>query len=102
VTLSTDRKWRVVLVIDGLVFTALAIWMLVYVASEDSYRKVGVSRWETYDAKPLTVLAIAASVLTALLAGYAAARRFRWTRIVVILGVIALVLNYAAIAAMSN
>ena len=100
--MSTDRRWRVVLLIDGLVFTALAVWMLVYVASEDAYRKVGVSRWNTYGAKPLTVLAIAASALTAILAGYAAARRRRWTRMVVVLGVVALVLNYALIASMSN
>jgi uncharacterized membrane protein len=100
--LWTEQRRRVALIIDGLLFTSLAVWMTVYVASEDSYRKLGVSRWNTYGAKPLTVIAIAASVLTAVLAGYAAAWSPRLLRLVLIAGVVSLVLNYTLLTVMSN
>ncbi len=100
--MSNNRRRRIMLALDGLVFAAIAIWTVVYVAAEDSYRRAGVSRWNTYGAKPLTVVAIASSALTALLAGYAASRRPEWLRGVVLAGVLALVLNYFLLAAMSN
>jgi uncharacterized membrane protein len=100
--LSADRRRRIGLAVDCLIFLALAIWMTVYVAAEDSYRNVGVSRWNTYDAKPLTVVAIGASFLTSLLAAYAAARRPTLVRVVLIAGVITLILAYFLRAAMSN
>jgi hypothetical protein len=52
-----------------------AIALTWYVASEDDYRRGGISRWDAYDAHVLTVAAIAIGLVAAVALVGAAARR---------------------------
>jgi hypothetical protein len=63
----------------GFVHAALlgvsTLGLTVYVASEDDYRRGGISRWEAYDAEALTVAAIAIGLVAAVALVGACARR---------------------------
>ena len=52
-----------------------AIALTLYVASEDDYRRGGISRWQAYDAHEVTVAAIAIGVGAAVALAVAATRR---------------------------
>jgi hypothetical protein len=54
---------------------ASAIGLTLYVASEDDYRRGGISRWDAYDAHALTVAAIATGLGAAVALVGAAMRR---------------------------
>lgn len=54
---------------------ASALALTVYVASEDDYRRGGISRWQAYDAHPVTVAAIAVGLGSAVALVGAATRR---------------------------
>jgi hypothetical protein len=56
--------------------TAFALALILYVASEDDYRRGGISRWQAYDAHEVTVAAIAIGLgAAATLVGAAKRRR---------------------------
>jgi hypothetical protein len=69
--------WRVGVLVQGAVVAASTLALGLYVASEDDYRRGGISRWEAYDAQALTVGAIAAGVAASILLVLAARGR-RW------------------------
>jgi hypothetical protein len=52
-----------------------ALALTLYVASEDDYRRGGISRWHAYDAQELTVAAIATALAAAAALISAAKRR---------------------------
>jgi hypothetical protein len=54
---------------------ASALALTVYVASEDDYRRGGISRWQAYDAHAVTVAAIAIGLGAVALVGAATRRR---------------------------
>jgi hypothetical protein len=54
---------------------ASALALTVYVASEDDYRRGGISRWQAYDAHTATVAAIAVGLGAAVALLGAATRR---------------------------
>jgi hypothetical protein len=58
-------------------FAAAGAYLAYYAASEDSYRRGGISRWEAYDAHALTVVAIGACLVVCVLALFADRRRGR-------------------------
>lgn len=58
-------------------FASAGAYLTYYVASEDSYRRSGISRWEAYDAHVMTVVAIAACLSVSALALFADRRRGR-------------------------
>lgn len=99
---SLRPSWRT----QGLVVTAgglaaLAVVMTVYVFSEDSYRHDGRSRWAVYDAQAITAVAVAVSILAALVAVLVIRRR-QLTWLASLFGVLAVGLNFAALAEMGN
>jgi hypothetical protein len=55
--------------------SATAIALTAYVASEDAYRRGGISRWDAYDAHAVTVAAIAIGLAAAVALVAAATRR---------------------------
>jgi hypothetical protein len=59
------RPGRRTLIAHSAVFLWGAVYLTYYVASEDDYRKSGISRWDAYDAHVVTIAAIAASVAVA-------------------------------------
>jgi hypothetical protein len=61
---------------------ASAVALTLYVASEDDYRRGGISRWDAYDAHALTVAAIAIGLAAAVALVGAATRR--WARLATI------------------
>jgi hypothetical protein len=82
------------------VFLWGAAYLTYYVASEDDYRKGGISRWNAYDAHVVTVAAITACVAVA--AGALAAGRLgRFTAPVGGAGAAVLILFAAAFLANS-
>ena len=89
------------LAVAAVVYGGLAVSLLVHVISEDDYRDNGVSRWATYNAKPVTVIAIAVAVLAAALA-VIGRRRPALVRLVPIAGVAAAMATYVAMAEMTN
>jgi hypothetical protein len=62
---------------QAILFAAAAGYLTYYAASEDSYRRGGISRWEAYDAHALTVGAILACLAVCVLAAVADRRRGR-------------------------
>jgi hypothetical protein len=68
------RAFVFLLSTEGVVLAATAVALIAYVASEDDYRKGGISRWEAYDAEGVTVTAIAFA-LAAITAVVVALRR---------------------------
>ncbi len=67
---------RAVAVAEALAVASTTCMLVIYVASEDSYRNDGTSRWDAYDAKGLTSAAVACGVVAFAL--LAAARRAKW------------------------
>jgi hypothetical protein len=65
------RTWALVLAV---VVAASTVSLAVYVAGEDDYRRNGISRWAAYDAELVTVVAVAAGAVVAVLLLVAAAR----------------------------
>jgi hypothetical protein len=99
--MRTSRR-RGVLGLTAAGYLALTAWTVVYVASDDDYRDNGISRWNTYGAKPITVVAIAATLLVSAVAGFAAMRRPGLSRAVWALALVALALDYVLLASMTN
>jgi hypothetical protein len=60
--------------VQGGVAALTAFVLALYVASEDDYRRGGISRWDAYDAKELTAAAIAVGVAASIMLLLAAAR----------------------------
>jgi hypothetical protein len=56
------------LVYQAILFAAAGGYLTYYAASEDSYRRGGITRWEAYDAHALTVAAILACAAVCVLA----------------------------------
>lgn len=82
--------------------TASAIALTLYVASEDDYRRGGISRWDAYDAHVLTVAAIAVGLATAgALLGAATRRQARLAITGFLVSSAAFVLYFAAFLANS-
>jgi hypothetical protein len=63
------------LVCQAILFAAAGGYLTYYAASEDSYRRGGISRWEAYDAHALTAAAILACVAVCVLAALSDRRR---------------------------
>jgi hypothetical protein len=100
--LSLRAGWRArALWLTSVVLLGLAVVMSVYVVSEDDYRHDGRSRWTVYDAHVITVIAIVISVIAAAVA-VASIRRRPTTWVVSLLGVVAVSVNFAALAEMGN
>ena len=59
---------------QGLLSAVAGIYLTFFVAGEDSYRDNGTSRWDAYDARGVTVAAIAVSLTVSLLSVLLAAR----------------------------
>jgi hypothetical protein len=70
-------RWpRSTALVYSALLTASALALALYVASEDDYRRGGISRWDAYDAQELTVAAIATGLVAAVvLVGAATWRR---------------------------
>lgn len=95
---KTGLLWRRVAAWPPLV---QAISLAVYVASEDDYRRMGRSRWETYDAQPVTCLAIGAGLVTAAL-GFALRQRPHWAGMTAGACLASSVITYLALIQMTN
>ncbi|HYM63065.1 MAG TPA: hypothetical protein VES61_00135 [Gaiellaceae bacterium] len=65
------------LVAQAILFAGAGAYLTYYAASEDSYRRGGISRWEAYDAHALTVVAIGACLAVCVLTLLADRRRDR-------------------------
>ncbi len=65
------------LVSQAILFAVAGAYLTYYAASEDSYRRGGISRWEAYDAHALTVGAIASCFAVCVLTLLADRRRGR-------------------------
>jgi hypothetical protein len=90
----------------ALVYAALlgasALVLTAYVASEDDYRRGGISRWQAYDAHTVTVAAIAIGLGAAVaLVGAATRRRTRLAIIGFLASSAAFALFFAAFLANS-
>ena len=94
------RSRSAALIAQAAIFLWGAAYLTYYVASEDDYRRGGISRWDAYDAHVVTVAAITACLAVA--AGALAAQR--WRRMVAAVGgagMAVLVLFAAAVLANS-
>ena len=81
---------------------ASALALAMYVASEDDYRRGGISRWEAYDAQAITVAAIAIGLGAAVaLVGAATRRAVRLAVIGFLASSAAFALSFAAFLANS-
>jgi hypothetical protein len=89
------------LVVTAALFVLVAVTQTIYVASEDDYRDVGVSRWSTYNVKAAAVTAVATALLTAALA-LAGRWRPRLAGLVPLLGVVAVGAGLVARLQMTN
>ena len=76
--------------VQAVVVASSAIGLALYAASEDDYRGNGISRWEAYDARELTAVAVAVGAAARLALVFAAVRDRRR------LGVAALLASAAA------
>lgn len=89
------------LVGQAVLFAGAGAYLVYYAASEDSYRRGGISRWEAYDVQPLTVGAVGACLAVCVLAFLADRRRGRGVWLVGPAGLAAALLFAAAFAANS-
>lgn len=89
------------LVGQAILFAGAGAYLVYYAASEDSYRRGGISRWEAYDAHPLTVGAIVACFAVCALAFLADRRRGRLVWLAGPAGLAAGLLFVGAVAANS-
>lgn len=98
---SGSRWQRRLLWVAGGLLLLLTVSMAAYVFGEDDYRDNGTSRWSTYGAQGVSAAAIAvAGVATGCAAG--ALRRARVAGLVPITTVAAAVVNFIALAEMTN
>ena len=67
-------RWHVAAMVQAGIVGLTTFVLALYVASEDDYRRGGISRWEAYDAKELTVGAIAVGAAASIMLLLAAAR----------------------------
>ena len=56
---ARHRVLRVVALMQAAGLAVASVALTLYVAAEDDYRSDGTSRWEAYDVKELTVVAVA-------------------------------------------
>jgi hypothetical protein len=71
-----SEKWpRAAGLAHGALLAVSTLSLTLYVASEDDYRRGGISRWEAYDAEAVTVAAIAVGLVAAVALVGASARR---------------------------
>jgi hypothetical protein len=71
-------RWRVAAIVQGGIVALTTFVLALYVASEDDYRRGGITRWEAYDAQELTAGAIASGVAASIMLLLAAARGRHW------------------------
>ena len=81
--------------------SGFAIALALFVASEDDYRRGGISRWDAYDAHGLTVAAIAVGLAAAVALVAATRRRARMAIVGFLASSAAFVLYFAAFLANS-
>lgn len=86
---------------QAILFAGAGAYLTYYAASEDSYRRGGISRWEAYDAHALTVGAIGACLAVCVLTLLADRRRGRLVWLAGLAGLAAAALFFVAIAANS-
>ena len=87
---------------EAIVFLGLSAWLTWYVAQEDDYRNDGTSRWSTYDAQAITVVAILSGVVVAAFAAYTATRERKLAGVNVLLALGSLSAFYIARVSMTN
>jgi hypothetical protein len=87
---------------EAMLFAGAGVYLVYYAASEDSYRRGGISRWEAYDAHALTVGAITACFAVCVLAFVAYRRRGRVVSFAGPAGLAAALLFAVAFVANSN
>jgi cytochrome bd-type quinol oxidase subunit 2 len=90
------------LVGQAILFAVAGGYLTYYAASEDSYRRGGISRWEAYDAHALTAAAILACLTVCVLAALADRRRGLMVSLAGPTGVAAALLFAAAFVANST
>lgn len=98
---ETGRR-SATLIGEAMLFAGAGGYLTYYAASEDSYRRGGISRWEAYDAHALTVVAIGACLAVCVLAFVADRRRGRLLSFVGPAGLAAALLFAVAFIANSN
>ena len=84
---------------EAMLFASAGGYLTYYAASEDSYRRGGISRWEAYDAHALTPAAILACVAVCVLAALSDRRRGLMVSLAGPAGVVAALLFAAAFVA---
>jgi hypothetical protein len=67
-------RWRAAAMVQAGIVALTTFVLALFVASEDEYRRGGISRWEAYDAKELTAAAIAMGAAASIMLLLAAAR----------------------------
>jgi hypothetical protein len=88
--------------LQAAVVAGSTVAVVIYVAAEDDYRDTGISRWEAYDAKALTVSAVALGAAAAVgLVAAAALRRRRLRMTAFLASSAAAVLQFMAVLANS-
>jgi hypothetical protein len=98
---ETGRR-SATLIGEAMLFACAGGYLTYYAASEDSYRRGGISRWEAYDAHALTVVAIGACLAVCMLAFVADRRRGRLLSFAGPAGLAAVLLFAVAFIANSN
>jgi hypothetical protein len=98
---ETGRR-SATLIGEAMLFAGAGGYLTYYAASEDSYRRGGISRWEAYDAHALTVVAISACLAVCVLAFVADRRRGRLLSFAGPAGLAAALLFAVAFVANSN
>ncbi len=99
-TAATRRQAATI--IQAVLAAATSAALILYTASEDDYRDTGVSRWEAYDARAMTVAAALAGAVASAGALIEARRRGRRALVLVgAAGIVAAVLLFLAFAANS-
>lgn len=71
-------RWRPAALVQGGIVAVTSLALALYVASEDDYRRGGITRWEAYDAKELTAGAIAIGLVASIMLLLAGARGRPW------------------------
>ena len=68
---------RAITLVEAAVLALVTLFLVAYVAVADDYRATGITRWEAYDAKLLTVIAVVAGAVCAAGLAVGAVRRHR-------------------------
>ena len=69
---------RAASVIDAALLGLITAALVSYVAGEDDYRMNGITRWDAYDVRPLTVTAVVAGALGVAGVALGVLRSSRW------------------------